>query len=147
MVEYPESSERLFKEVLELLVSHQRITGAHADEVISQYRQFVSTVVKEHRDRFISFNKDSDRLDTFLSVFLSSPSYSHLFMVVKMLSILSHGQAQVERGFSVNSQLLVDNLHDESLIAQRIVSDHMTCNQIKSYELKIRRPDPDIFPV
>ena len=71
------------------------------------------------------------RLDTFLSVFLSSPSYSHLFMVVKMLLILSHGQAQVERGFSVNSQLLVDNLHDESLIAQRIVSDHMTCDQIK----------------
>ena len=34
MVEYPESSERLFKKVLELLVSHQRITGANADEVI-----------------------------------------------------------------------------------------------------------------
>ena len=59
---------------------------------MSQYRQFVSSVVKEHRDRFISFNKDSDRLDTFLSVFLSSHSYSHLFMVVKMLLILSHGQ-------------------------------------------------------
>ena len=33
----------------------------------------------------------------------------------------------------------MDNLHDESLIAQRIVSDHMTWNQIKSYELKITR--------
>ena len=48
MVDHPESSERLFKEVLELLVSHQRITGAHADEAMSQYRQFVSSVVKEH---------------------------------------------------------------------------------------------------
>ena len=30
-----------------------------------------------------------------------------------MLMILSHGQATVERGFSVNGKRLVENLHTE----------------------------------
>jgi len=34
---------------------------------------------------------------------------------------LSHGNASVERGFSVNKDCLVENLHEESLIAQRHV--------------------------
>ena len=54
-----------------------------------------------------------------------------------MLLIRYHGQAQVERGFSVNSQLLVENLNNDSLIAQRIISDHMMQKQIKPHELKI----------
>lgn len=37
--------------------------------------------------------------------------------------VLSHGNAIVESGFSVNESLLVENLYDESLIAQRIVTD------------------------
>ena len=44
--------------------------------------------------------------------------------------ILSHGQAQTERGFNVNKNLLVENLQETSLKAQRIVYDHMTgCDQ------------------
>jgi len=37
--------------------------------------------------------------------------------------MLSHGNASVESGFSVNSDILVDNLHEESLVAQQIVYD------------------------
>ena len=34
---------------------------------------------------------------------------------------MSHGQALVERGFSINSNLVVENMHEDNLIAQRIV--------------------------
>ena len=37
--------------------------------------------------------------------------------------ILSHGNASVESGFSINGDMLVENQHEESLIAQRIVYD------------------------
>jgi hypothetical protein len=37
--------------------------------------------------------------------------------------VLSHGNANVESGFSVNKNILVENLHEESLIAQRVVYD------------------------
>ena len=36
---------------------------------------------------------------------------------------MSHGQASVESGFSVNQSMLVENLQEESLIAQRQVYD------------------------
>ena len=35
--------------------------------------------------------------------------------------ILSHGNAYVEAGFSVNKDILVENLHQRSLVAQRMV--------------------------
>jgi len=37
--------------------------------------------------------------------------------------MLSLGNASVESGFSVNSDILVDNLHKESLLARRILYD------------------------
>ena len=37
--------------------------------------------------------------------------------------IFSNGQASVESGFSVNSLIMVENLHEESLVAQRLVYD------------------------
>ena len=40
-----------------------------------------------------------------------------------MLLILFNGNAAVERGFSVNSNVLIENLSKESLVAQRTVYD------------------------
>lgn len=43
--------------------------------------------------------------------------------IKKMVFILSHGQAFVERGFSINKELIVENQVNVSLIAQRRVYD------------------------
>ena len=48
-----------------------------------------------------------------------------MWKVVGDLQILSHGQASVERGFSVNEQLEVENLQERSFFAQRLVQDHV----------------------
>ena len=50
---------------------------------------------------------------------------------------LSHGQAQVERGFSVNKNLLVENQHTTTLTAQRIIRDHMVYHELESSNLII----------
>ena len=39
--------------------------------------------------------------------------------------ILSHGNATVESGFSVNSDLLVENMNEDSIVAQRVVYDEL----------------------
>ena len=41
----------------------------------------------------------------------------------KIALLLSHGNADVESGFSVNEDLLVENLQERSLVSQRIVYD------------------------
>ena len=37
----------------------------------------------------------------------------------------------------MNSQILIENLHTESLIAQRLINDHMVFHGLKSNEIKI----------
>lgn len=39
--------------------------------------------------------------------------------------MLSHGQASVERGFSVNKEIEVENLPEHSLVAQRTICDYV----------------------
>ena len=51
---------------------------------------------------------------------------------LQYLLILSHDQAQVERGFSINKNLLVENQHTTTSIAQRIIHDNMAYHELES---------------
>ena len=51
--------------------------------------------------------------------------YKKLWTVVKNLLTLSHGQATVERGFSSNKQVSVDNLQEGSFVALRQIDDYI----------------------
>ena len=46
---------------------------------------------------------------------------------MKMVLVLSHGQATAERGFSVNKQVLEVNMQGKSLEAQRVICDEILC--------------------
>ena len=43
-----------------------------------------------------------------------------------MLLLLSHGQASVECRFSVDKQIELDNLAEDTFEAKRIICDHVT---------------------
>ena len=64
-------------------------------------------------------------MDTLFYECMANESYKSLFSVVKLILILSHGQATVERSFSVNKEVEVENLKEHTLVAQRIVCDHV----------------------
>ena len=49
----------------------------------------------------------------------------------------SHGQSQIERGFSINSELLVENLKEKSICAQRLVSDFIKSSDKGIHEIEI----------
>ena len=42
-----------------------------------------------------------------------------------MILCLSHGQASVERGFSINKNLVVENQKKQSLVSQQLIKDHI----------------------
>lgn len=65
---------------------------------------------------------ESHRLDTVLHQRLShQKQYDQLWLVIQQILLLSHGQATVERGFSVNKETTIVNLQKESLKARRHV--------------------------
>ena len=79
----------------------------------------LSTVVGANLLAFKEFDFHKQRLDEFLQ---QSGSFRRLWDLMRMLLILSHGQASVEKGFSINRQVMAENLKERSFIAQSLVA-------------------------
>ena len=47
--------------------------------------------------------------------------WADLWELTKNLLLLSHGQASVERGFSINKEISVENMTVQTLISQRVI--------------------------
>ncbi|GBM65240.1 hypothetical protein AVEN_239178-1 [Araneus ventricosus] len=91
-----------------------------------QYVPFCSVVIERHLDEFENFLSDECNLelDNFYYGLLSKEKkWEDLWQVVKLCFIFSHGNASVERGFSVNKTMLVENLKEQSLVNQRRAYD------------------------
>ena len=58
-----------------------------------------------------------------MTILREKPKFKELFNVVKLVCILSHGNATVESGFSIKSNVLVENLLGKSVVAQKQVYD------------------------
>ncbi|XP_043468991.1 uncharacterized protein LOC122503272 [Leptopilina heterotoma] len=73
--------------------------------------------------------RNDSRLDDFWMQTLSirpDIETKSLKEVLKTFFILSHGNATLERGFSVNKEMIIENLKEETLIAHRIIYDSVT---------------------
>ena len=81
------------------------------------------------RSKFACFNPNEEdcHVDVFLQKHLGSDmKYRKLLdVVVEKLLLLSHGQATVERGFSVNREVETVNMHEETMVAQHLICDHI----------------------
>ena len=100
--------------------------------MLAQYRRFVFDAKKYHTAKFSSFKSGEGRLDSFLSEILQMQvEYQDLWLTMQLLLTLSHGQATVERGFSVNKEVLTPNLQEVSLQAIRLVHNSVLAQNIK----------------
>ena len=124
----------MFGGLVDVLFEHHRLSDNEADNVKAQYDDFQETMVAANRgDSFGSYDFTEQRLDDFMSTYLvGNVKYKLLFNVFQFVCILSHGQASIERGFNINKDLLVENLSQESLIAQRLVYD-----RVRSFDGKV----------
>lgn len=115
----PDECLRDFRKVLDFLIAAKRLEEHQRDSVLAEYTE----LLQEQKHKLQLFEKHTCSLDEpFCELFKFSASYIHLWKVVRLL-ILSHGQASVERGFSVNRQISVKNLKEISYVSQRIVCD------------------------
>lgn len=114
--------------VLNILTDSNHIVDTECDEIINQFKQFREEIVNcEASSEFSSFtvSENLNRLDTFWYNHLNGSSYKALWKIFKTLLLLSHGQASVERGFSQNKEIMVDNMSEHCLKAQRIIVDNI----------------------
>jgi hypothetical protein len=117
-------ASRNMRSLLQCLLKARRLQPEVCDQAARQYEQFCQIVVADNILAFRGFSSQTQRVDTFLaSYLLKDENYIHFFAVVKMICCLFVGQGAVERGFSINKELLSDNMREKSLVAQRQVQD------------------------
>ena len=97
------------------------VVEADCDEVMQQFDDFIHTCAKGELENFCVAD---DCLDTFLRSRMAA-NYPKAWSVCELALLLSHGQASVERGFSVNKELVVENQSEQTLAARRILKDHI----------------------
>ena len=132
MVSNPDQAVKMFQEVLQRLIETRWKTSEEADTVLAEYRKLVSDTKRYHLDKFSSFKITTDRLDSFLFEVLQNQNESQqLWITMQLILTLSHGQATVERGFSVNKEVLAPNLQETSLVAMRLVHSSMQVAKCK----------------
>ena len=99
------------------------ICFATGDVIVQQFGHFLSLEAKH--ESFSSFQPMRTRLDVFLHGLLHQ-SYPELWAFCRKLLLLSHGQATVERGFSVNKEVEADNMKEDTVVAQRVICDYIS---------------------
>ena len=63
--------------------------------------------------------------------------YESLAFFLKLIFTLSHTQAAVERLFSINKNVLSQNMKSETIIARKTIKDHMLFNNLKPETIEI----------
>ncbi|GBO35079.1 hypothetical protein AVEN_94183-1 [Araneus ventricosus] len=125
MAEKTSKCETKMKQVLLYLQQKGQIDEDECDATLMEYIDFLQNVVKPSLHDFRNFDARKMRLDDFFSSFFEGNKFTKLWSVFKIIFILSHGQASVERGFSINKNIEVENLNEVSYVSQRIVYDHV----------------------
>jgi hypothetical protein len=119
-------AETRFRDLLQILFTTNHINAVTADSSKCQFSSLCDKASSDNSAQFSTFSTSKDRLDTFYYTAVGDKAdFTQLFSVIRLILVLSHGNASVESGFSVNSDMLVENLREESLVAQRIVYDAM----------------------
>ena len=63
----------------------------------------------------------------------------NLIKIIKIITTLSHEQSEMERGFSINENALVDNMQMETIVAQRKVNDYMRENNFQPHNMPMSK--------
>ena len=111
-----ESNKKKLSELLNHMINRKMISPVESDKYFSQLSDFMHEDVSTNRDEFKSFSKENDRHDTFFFSTVNIGNYKELSMILKAILALSHGNASMERGFSINKNPLDLNMSQESIL-------------------------------
>lgn len=121
----PEKSKFGMKTCLTMLLDKNHISKHQAERAHQQFDCFL-TQTQDFKTDLKNFKFSTDRLDNLLAKLMDKKDFQDLWHCVKLILILSHGNAFVESGFSVNKEMLVENMHQETLVGLRTVWDQIS---------------------
>ena len=137
MVLHREESTLRFRSLCDRLYALKKISST-ADNGKNRFEEFINFIIFEHKQSFLVFDVNKDRLDRFFGVHLSGEDrYKDLRLICKLVFILSHGRSNIERGFSINKEVLGDNMKEKSIVSQRLVYDTLASSNVEVHEFQV----------
>ena len=120
MIEHSfEKIEKIVRKVLHYLVSLNIISVPKCNKITQQLTSFHKSA-KSSVDKFTQFSRSIDSF--YFSLFPNlNQSHPELSFILKLVLVLSHGQASVERGFSLRNAAFKDNISELSLNSKRLI--------------------------
>ena len=126
--------KRLLADLLKLKV----FTTSVCDGAVDEYNQLVEDELVQIK--FQELGRSKTRLDDFFFKVVNIKLFKNLVEVVKLVLTLSHGQAFVERRFSINKSILEINMKEESIVTRKLIRDHMLAHSLSSESVVIIKP-------
>ena len=118
MIDLPEACSKAFEIVLKKLIKAIWRSNTAADELLEQYKCFLQFVKKDYEFEFMNCK------DVFLFAHISDKKeFQPLWSVFKLLLTICRSQSMVERGFSVNNDVVTPNFRNETLVSLQTVYD------------------------
>ena len=102
-----------------------------------RFLEFIDYDLKVNIVKFENFSANDDNLDDFYFRFIGIEKYKELSFLVKIVLTLSHGQASVERSFSLSKSVLNHTISEDSIVAKRVIRDHMLSNGLEPQSIVI----------
>ena len=122
-----------FKTLLKVIMNLSVLAANSCNKVLSHFKCLLDNDQKELRLDAIKFVEENDRLDNFYF----KKYYIKLSFMIRFMLTLSHGKASVERGFNLNNTVLKTNMSSNTIVARRIIKDHMLSNDLAPHTIII----------
>ncbi|GFO18650.1 AAK AK-HSDH: amino acid kinase superfamily aak domain-containing protein [Plakobranchus ocellatus] len=114
----PEMAQRMLCKLARHLYLKKWITAEEVDQCEFDYQTFSEYISS------VPYN--DERLDEHFKEYGQLERMPSLQKVINIVLLLSHSNADVERGFSVNKEASVENLLEESLVARRLICQYVS---------------------
>ena len=125
------------KRLLTHLMKLKILTSIQCDKITEQFTYFTDSQLKLYAEKFRCFDSSTKDLDEFYFNDIDLQSFKELSFLVKIRLTLSHGQASAERSFSVNNTVINVNMSKDSIVAKKIIKDHMISNKLTPESVQI----------
>ena len=114
-----------FKHLTQEITSSGYLTFKDGDEALREYRELISDEIHDG----ISFDRKSSQLDDFFfSTLKLEERFPGLAKFVSLILTISHGQASIDRGFSIQKHQLQQNVDHLYVRSRRLIKDHLLAN-------------------
>ena len=112
------------------------------DEAKNQYERFLLNIVVQDGEKFLKFGMKKDRINVFRAKYFNGSDSNKLVWSVMLFSFpRCHMVTWPISGldfFSTNADIMLENLHNDSFIAKRIVYNHMKSKDPQPSKLRKR---------